>query len=1088
MTTPPFNPLPCATGAGGDGGFDVEQNVLCEINADGTLVGTALAVWTYDDAGNPVGPPTFVDPITGDPYVVTTGVLQPCAGDGCGAPVQFCFTSTAPVDQPGRMYDATFQLAQGFNVQAIVKDLVETPVNITWQVTDPDATQFVTDLQTAIQSQFAGQTVTVTPSAVDACTGLATFAVHIECLRIDQSPPTLLQLKYNSGKDAIINPAFLSTPGVPDNGQASFLGRQDAPATGPAAGGPLVDCTSVTDVGWSTNDRYGSFEGWGLPGNIYNTSAGTTPTPRGTSIQEINSWGSGPAMGPFGDNPNTIWQTFTVPAAGNFRVKVVVGGRAGTEAIGIKLSTGDVNDAGIGDVINTTVNAGRVTTQDSAGTSNGAGGPAGPWTTYDNTVPLAAGTYTMAFTGPPQPDGNPSLGNAFGGLFTDMRVYQDAPNTLANFTNDDVTCTVPVTSTSSVCEYWAPRCAGGDIVGWYNVADGLDLTNAEFWAQVPAPTCCPTGGDGGSSSSGNLVHTYLVCGTLNGEQRTMSRVVVSDQSGGIIADTFVDTDGAPVTPDTWQPGDCSGDSPIVGEFILCDDSGPFVRKLMQNAQGGVTSVVNVTLAGAPYTPVGTVVQCAAGQTLGAVCWNTVPPDPFSHTGFMTLDGNGDPVLYDSDGSVVPQPYALVICPDTAFTTEVLCDFGNANHTFVRHYIISPISGQSEALWDFELDGSTLYVPVGPVGVCSPAASVDVELEILCDLAGGNAVPFLRSYVRNSAGGIVSFTDNTLTGAPFVPGGPVAACRDVDTEVQVLCDVSGAGVSTPFLRRYSYSAAGLSVGVSDTALDGSAYTPTGTVGSCARPALQDVEVLVLCDSTPTRFLRHIRYAPSGVVLSVTNTTLDGTTAFAPVGAVGTCTTPVATDFDVAEEILCDSNNTAFIRRFTFNSSTGAVTATVNLTLAGGAFVPVGAVGVCTNCCPNVVGNGCTNTGSGFYTAIRATNGTISLIDSVSGAAIVAGNIVPCPTDNTVRTLTAQARQVTNGAPWTPGADVTGTLTSLTVTGVSGLWDMVDANGTALTGLPAGLSLTWNADDDNTLTGPTSVTPQAGASVVAVWTQR
>jgi hypothetical protein len=95
---------------------------------------------------------------------------------------------------------------------------------------------------------------------------------------------------------------------------------------------------------------------------------------------------------------------------------------------------------------------------------------------------------------------------------------------------------------------------------------------------------------------------------------------------------------------------------------------------------------------------------------------------------------------------------------------------------------------------------------------------------------------------------------------------------------------------------------------------------------------------------------------------------------------------------------------------------------------------------------------------------------------------------CPTDDVVQTLTAQARALTNATPWTPGGDVTGTLTSLTVTGTSGLWDLVDANGTAVTGLPAGLSLTWEAEDNNTLTGPQSVTPQAGATVVANWTQR
>jgi hypothetical protein len=149
--------------------------------------------------------------------------------------------------------------------------------------------------------------------------------------------------------------------------------------------------------------------------------------------------------------------------------------------------------------------------------------------------------------------------------------------------------------------------------------------------------------------------------------------------------------------------------------------------------------------------------------------------------------------------------------------------------------------------------------------------------------------------------------------------------------------------------------------------------------------QDVEILVLCDETPTTFLRTIRYdAETGAVLTVVNTTLDGVTPFVPIGAIGVC--------------------------------------------GGGADTPV------------------------------------------------------------LETLTAQARLLTNATPWTPGGDVVGTLTSLTVTGVSGLWDMVDQSGTALTGLPAGLSLTWGVADDNTLTGPTSITPQAAASVVANWTVR
>ncbi|MEV3895306.1 hypothetical protein [Streptomyces anulatus] len=1444
----PVQPLPnCGTGGAGEAGADVEQNLLCDVLPDGDIAGTALAVYTYDETGAPVGPPVFVDPATGLPYVAQ-GVLQPCPGDvGCGAPVQFCFQSTAPVDQPGRMYDATFSLAQGFNVQSIVKDLVDTPVNITWEVTDPDATQFVTDLQTAIQSQFPGQTVTVTPSVVDPCTGLADFAVHIECLRLDQNPTTLLQLKYNSGRDVIINPAFLSTPPIVDNGAAQFLGRQDAPATGPAAGGPLVNCTDIANRGWETNDRYGSFEAWGPPGNAYNTLAGTTPTPRGTAVQEINSWGSGPPMGPFGDNPNTIWQTFTIPAGGNFKVKVVVGGRAGVENIGIKLSTGDVNDTGIGDIINTSVNAARVTTQDAGGNSNGGGGPAGPWTNFDQTVPLAAGTYTLAFTGPNQPDGNPGLGNAFGGLFTDMRVYQDAPGTLANFANDDDTCVVPTSSTSTVCEFWAPRCAGGDIVGWYNVADGEELTNAQFWAQVPAPTCCSGSSDEGSSSTGNLVHTYLVCGTLNGQSRTMSRVVVSDQSGGIIADTFVDTDGGPVTPDTWQPGDCSGDAPIVGEFILCDDAGPFIRKLIQNAQGLVTQVVNVTLGGAPYTPVGPVVVCSPSSpgttdvvadcasagiperlgpdliqngdfanatgtgaqskegpgwftdlaasddvtlanagtwalfspfggsvstepgadfpartgkslmvspdgtaTSAMVAWPSVPitsgvtyratmnvaavdstqwaaalqvgPDQLSDVfpipapsgdGFFELvtfdfvvssptdlmqvriaatgsqvigidnvqirevipaqpevltpveysdtvravvdqvvptagcnderrdslltdivtrlvelrpDGSectatvlGDVCIASTDFPGVTLPAVAVqacdgtmtylnpatgepwenatgpvVCsPPNGMWEEVLCDEGNDGQPFRRVYNLTPLG--SVVQYDEDLSGAD-YLPVGPVGKCPDGCSTASSIGTVCytppvgvqtvqdDWTGATSVVGggSRVWTNSNFGGqgiTVTETVTPDTGAALLGAGvrttatsPASQHTVIDlgaprSNVTVRLDFFGAAQGerlrnvTPAFTAVSGNGTGVlaSTGVDGgPAADGTAfllfagpvqniswdYAPTagglssqtfisfntGNATNSAPAAVlrdcatgettfvdlatgttldplaisivdcpdaqgstpidqQDVEILVLCDATPTRFLRAIKYdAETGAVLSVANTTLDGSTPFVPVGAVGVCTTAIASDFDFIVQSLCDGNGTAFFRRLTFNSATGAVTSTTDTTLAGAAFVPVGTVGLCSNCCPQVIGSGCISTGSGFYTAIRATNGTISLVDSVTGAAVLAANIIPCPSDNTTRTLTAQGRVLTNATPWTPGGDVAGTLTSLTVTGLGGLWDLVDANGTALTGLPAGLTLTWSAEDDNQLTGPTSVTPQVGASVVANWTQR
>lgn len=805
----PVEPLPCGSGADGSGA-DVEQTLLCDVLPDGTIAGTALAVYEYDETGTPVGPPTFVDPATGLPYAAQ-GILQPCPGDvGCGAPTQFCFQSTAPVDQPGRMYDTTLTIAQGFAVQGIVNDLVDTPVNVLWEVTDPDGTQFAANLQTALQSQFPGQTVTVTPGVVDPCSGgTADFAIHIECLRLDQDPPNLLQLRYNGGRDLIINPAFLSTPPLNNIG---FLKRQDQAS--PVATADVL-CTNVANRGWETNDINNSFETWGAPGSPFNIAAGTTPTPRGTTVQEINSWGSGAQTESpgFGDDPNTIWQTFVVPAAGNFTVRVVVGGRASTENIAIRLSTGDVDAAGIGDVINTSVNAGQVTTQDSLGNNSGTG-VAGPWTTFNQTVPLAAGTYTLAFTGPPKPPG--VGGNAFGGLFTDMRVFQDAPNTIENFVNDDDTCVVPTTETSTVCEFWAPRCSGGEIVGWYNVADGEDLTNAEFWAQVPAPTCCTGTSGEGSSSVGNLVYTYAVCATLNGETRTMQRVVVSDQAGGIIADSFVDTDGGPVTPDTWQPGDCGGDAPTVGEFVLCDDAGPFVRKLIQNAQGVVTQVVNVTLAGAPYVPVGSVVDCGSVvQTPESLvlCDIAQVPSP-----------DGDRSVLDLT-ALANGPTAGAFDNGIGFTVDQGVPGGSGTYLITtgttQNWTFSEPAMLRFGVNNLNVGAECVTLPVGTVVESIHANhAYNALTRVLCN--GGAAAPADESIFTLDAATALAITSN--------PGGGgqrglvrLEAAPTIFTEVR-----------TPFLRTICRTCGETPV-ITDTTMDGlTPYVPAGTVGVCDLP--------------------------------------------------------------------------------------------------------------------------------------------------------------------------------------------------------------------------------------------------------------
>lgn len=116
---------------------------------------------------------------------------------------------------------------------------------------------------------------------------------------------------------------------------------------------------------------------------------------------------------------------------------------------------------------------------------------------------------------------------------------------------------------------------------------------------------------------------------------------------------------------------------------------------------------------------------------------------------------------------------------------------------------------------------------------------------------------------------------SLTNLSIASSGGGAASDDY--ELQLLCDTVG-----PFLRRYNVTAAGV-VTIVNTTLDGTtAYAPVGVVSKC-EPV--DNEIEVLCD-TVTSFLRRYSVSPLGVV-TITNTALDATTAYAPVGAVVKC---------------------------------------------------------------------------------------------------------------------------------------------------------------------------------------------------------
>ena len=113
----------------------------------------------------------------------------------------------------------------------------------------------------------------------------------------------------------------------------------------------------------------------------------------------------------------------------------------------------------------------------------------------------------------------------------------------------------------------------------------------------------------------------------------------------------------------------------------------------------------------------------------------------------------------------------------------------------------------------------------------------------------------------------------------------------DTEQVILTD-TGAVPEQDFLRTYEYDCDGDLVGFTDTELDGStAYAPVGPIEVSVRAARpRDIEQDILCDDqgggTVVPFLRRYRWNPNGTLQSTADLDLDGV-AYAPSGTVRKC---------------------------------------------------------------------------------------------------------------------------------------------------------------------------------------------------------
>lgn len=1010
-----------------------------------------------------------------------------CGGEShpCGQPVQFCqnSTSTGPVEYPGRMYDLTLPINQGFSVDQLLVDSTTHNAGIVWSVLDADGSDFAEELRVFLEGRLpAAAVVTITnPNEnQEVCGDAQPFQIHIECLRLEDNPPNLIELVYNAGSDKILNPAYR-----PLNSFTSSATRQD--------NGGTILCTNTPNRGWETNDQLEAFEFWG-PANATPVGA-VTPTPRGTPVQEINANGSGL---PSPNSGSTIWQTFEVTpaeAGSTFNLRVVVGGRAGTEQIRIRLFAGDEPNPGTapGGLIDTTLSAPKVAPPER-----------NPWTNYSNDLPLGPGLYTLAFTGPDT--------TSIGGLFTDMRAFIDRPGRRATATTNDETCVVTVdeTTTNTVCSFWSPVCEGGQIESWTNVETQVTLTNDEFWAQTPSPSCClpaaaAEGGGGGGQS--NMAVSDVVCATVGGIPQNAIRTVVLDPSGGQLAEEFLSTDGSRITPASWQPGQCTT-LRYLADVVLCDvDPGTgevitsFLRKYVQtwSQEDGarVTESRDFTLDGLQiYTPVGVAQDCEAGNR------------PFTMTGLCLPDGTPIGTVYHRAGNTPAMdgwvnlrtgtftagapPAGTVSCASgqSIQTTGVFCVTDDGTGDVLELVLIEYTYGPDGAIDSTRIvraeDGSTYVIPAGssldvcPAGTDTPSS----EAVLLCDqITPGIVNRFIRDFRRDENGVIVGFSDYNFDGTPYTVTGTIEQC-DVRLEFwyeqEVFCDDNGI-VLVDYRRRSNGMISSVSfhnsVGVPIAG-------PTGPLRICPNTStvanVRDSETLILCDAAGTRFQRTTVRNELGAIVATVDQTFAGA-PFTPSGAVGVCATTTTPEVDVQQEILCDANGTTFLRRWLFNSATGVVTATQNLTLAGAAFTPVGAVGLCSNCCPTVVAEVCVGPNREAGVVIRNADGTLTRLNTVTGGTFVPGDIVDCTAP-----LSAQHQDVTPGSPWTPPGGVV--LTSLTYTVLVGTATVTDQNGTSVAGIPAGFTASWTHQEEGVLQPPQSVTADASSRVLVTWTQR
>ncbi|MEZ3180800.1 hypothetical protein KYY02_19530 [Streptomyces pimonensis] len=272
--------------------------------------------------------------------------------------------------------------------------------------------------------------------------------------------------------------------------------------------------------------------------------------------------------------------------------------------------------------------------------------------------------------------------------------------------------------------------------------------------------------------------------------------------------TYQDDPSVPYTP--TAPVDCEYGCPQTETVQLCDDAGAFLRRYTWLQ--GAASFEDWALDGAtPHVVTGTVRQCAASSDCDAAT------TPAATLGLCLADGTPIAVLVtrDCDGLVTQDgwlnlttgawsagdpPAGTMACgnPRSITTAGVFCDVDPATGDVLGLVLVEYTYGSDGAVASVRLvdaiTGQT-YTPQGEVTTC-PAGVEQPERDVLqlCDTAtDGTVTEFVRDYTRDENGTITGHTDYRLDGTPYTPAGTVGRCVQEcqDCQTVILCDTDPA---------------------------------------------------------------------------------------------------------------------------------------------------------------------------------------------------------------------------------------------------------------------------------------------------------